>query len=90
MLFPVWVRVWDDGRVFVKSDLTSTIPDNAEIISINGKNAKNAKNAKDLALDMRHIEPSEEEYAKYRGNSVEMVDPYLWNSLPQNLSLTGT
>lgn len=83
-MFPVLVRVWDDGRVFVKSDLTSTIPDNAEIISINGKNAK------DLALDMRHIEPSEEEYAKYRGNSVEMVDPYLWNSLPQNLSLTGT
>lgn len=74
LLFPVWVRIWDDGRVFVKSDLTNTIPDNSEIISINGKNAK------DLALDMRHIEPSEEEYAKYRGNSVEMVDPYLWNS----------
>lgn len=74
LLFPVWVRIWDDGRVFVKSDLTGTIPDNAEIISISGKNAKN------LALDMRHIEPSEEGYAKYRGNSVEMVDPYLWNS----------
>lgn len=74
LLFPVWVRVWDDGRVFVKSDLTNTIPNNSEIISINGKNAQC------LALDMRHIEPSEEQYAKYRGNSVEMVDPYLWNS----------
>lgn len=71
LLLPVWVKVWDDGRVFVKSDLTGSIPDNAEIISINGRTAK------DLALDMRRLNPSEEGYAKYRGYSVEMVDPYI-------------
>ncbi len=74
LLFPVWVKVWDDGRVFVVSDQTGSIPDNSEIISINGKAAK------DLALDMRRLNPSEESFAKYRGNTVEMVDPYIWNS----------
>lgn len=83
LLLPVWVKVWDDGRVFVKSDLTGSIPDNAEIISINGRTAK------DLALDMRRLNPSEEGYAKYRGYSVEMVDPYIWNSFIGYLHCEG-
>ena len=83
LLLPVWVKVWDDGRVFVKSDLTGSIPDNAEIISINGRTAK------DLALDMRKLNPSEEGLAKYRANSVEMVDPYIWNSFIGYLHCEG-
>lgn len=83
LLLPVWVKVWDDGRVFVKSDLTGSIPDNSEIISINGRVAK------DLALDIRRLNPSEEGYAKYRANSVEMVDPYIWDSFIDYLHCEG-
>lgn len=82
-LFPIWVKVWEDGRVFVRKDYSHTVPDCAELIKINGVPAK------DLALDMRSINLSELGFAAQRGESVEMIDPYIWNSFINYLFCEG-
>lgn len=79
LLLPIWVRLWHDGRVFVREDYTKRIPAGAEIISINGRNAK------EIGSDLLRIIPSENKYAFYKGNSVDMIDPYIWTSFINHL-----
>jgi hypothetical protein len=79
LLLPIWVRLWHDGRVFVREDYTNTIPTGAEIISINGRNAA------EIGADLLRIIPSEFKYAFYKGNSVDMIDPYIWTSFINHL-----
>lgn len=79
LLLPIWIRLWHDGRVYVREDYTNMIPAGAEIISINGRNAK------DIGYDLLRIIPSELKYAFYKGNSIDMIDPYIWTSFINHL-----
>lgn len=39
MIFPLWVRTWEDGSVYNVKDYTGVIPHNARILSVNGYSA---------------------------------------------------
>lgn len=39
-LFPVWIKTWKDGTVYVQEDYTGHIPRNAKILRINGRSAQ--------------------------------------------------
>lgn len=73
-LFPVWIKVWTDGSVFVRQDLSGEVPPGARLLSINGHSAK------DLAEDMMGISYYEPNAALFSANSLDMIDPYGWNS----------
>lgn len=82
-LFPIWVKIWKDGRVFVEKDISNHIPAKSEILEINGHSVAS------LVENMRRINPSEREYAIYEGETINMVDPYIWNSFINYLFCEG-
>lgn len=82
-LFPIWVKIWKDGRVFVEEELSGHLPPKSEILEINGHSVAH------LVERMRRINPSERNYAIYKGETISMVDPYIWNSFTNYLFCEG-
>lgn len=56
-LLPLWIKSWDDGTVYCVKDYTGTIPQNAQILSVNGHSAQ------DASLLNRKLFPGEERNA---------------------------
>lgn len=79
MIFPVWVRTWTDGTVYCEQDYSGAIPNNARIVSVNGRSAQQ------MALHNREIYPGEPRaaMASMRGNRA--FDPYVWTNFSNYL-----
>ncbi|MDR1983704.1 MAG: hypothetical protein LBQ28_02625 [Prevotellaceae bacterium] len=67
-IFPLWVKSWLDGRVFVVRDFSEKISKYSEIISVNGISAKT------IALNQRKLIPSESRFAIAQTSSVNEGD----------------
>jgi hypothetical protein len=78
-IFPLWVKIWHDGRVFVVNDYTKTIPVNAELHTINGFSVIH------LALKLREITPAETKFALAYINDQEEGDIRGWSTFPNML-----
>lgn len=72
VIFPIRVKTWEDGSVYTVRDYTGTIPENAEIISVNGRSAK------EMALLNRMLAPTEDLNAMDYMNILEEPDPRGW------------
>lgn len=72
IIFPVRVKSWEDGSVYIVRDYTGAIPKDAEIVSINGKSAK------EMALFNRLLFPGEDLYAMDFMNAFHEPDPRDW------------
>lgn len=74
IIFPIRVKTWKDGSVYIVRDYTETIPKDAEIISVNGRLAK------EMALLNRLLAPEEDLYAKEWINVYHEPEPQRWNN----------
>ena len=73
-VFPVRIKTWTDGRVFVVKDYHARIPAKAEIISVNGHSAQ------ELALTSRELNFAEDRYALAFGNDQEEGNVRVWTN----------
>ncbi|MDR1056935.1 MAG: hypothetical protein LBL90_14245 [Prevotellaceae bacterium] len=73
-IFPIWVKTWKDGRVFVVKDYTFCIPEKSELLEVNGYPAK------ELALSLRELNFGEDRYAFSFGNEQEEGDVRVWTN----------
>lgn len=82
-IFPVWVKTWKDGRVYVVKDFTSILPKNSQIVSVNGHSAQ------EMALMNRSIKPSEERHAIDLLNTGTEWSPRYWSNFSSFLFMEG-
>lgn len=82
-IFPVWVRTWNDGSVYVFKDYMNRLPADAQIISINGHNASQ------IALTSRSLAPKEELNAMVTMNREYESDPRVWCNFTNFLFAEG-
>lgn len=73
-LLPLRIKSWTDGRVYIVRDYTSTLPENAQIISVNGNSAV------EMALMNRAIFPGEDRYAMALMNEGVEAEPRYWSN----------
>lgn len=74
IIFPIRVKTWEDGSVYIVRDYTGTIPKDAEIVSINGESAK------EIALFNRLLFSGEDLYAMDKMNTYLEPSPRSWNN----------
>lgn len=81
-VFPVWTKAWKDNRVFVVKDYSGVLPENAEILAINGLPADSLEKR---SLDLCY---GEREYARFVQN-IESGKPLSWNTFANLLYMEG-
>jgi hypothetical protein len=69
LVFSVWTKSWEDGRLFAVHDYEGKIPKHAEIISINGLSSR------EMVVEHRRINCGEEKYMQAWINENEECDP---------------